>query len=500
MKPEKLIMGKSPKELGFSINSVSIDTTEGCSLRCSYCFCDTVANKLENNKLSIDAGKEIIDWLFSDDVSEDGIINIDWWGGEPFHNFDTLKTLSEYAISKQTDKKHVQFSATSNIISITEEKLNWCIENKLHPLFSIDGIGNRNRLRKLPNGNNSYDIIKDKLDFIYSKFTENDIPLNIRMTCDPTILNGFANDYIYFINKYKANVFSSCNFDTEWSQDNYDLYYKEFEKIIDYKIQLAIDNGYQLDFGKEFNDIVKSIILRQPPQKFSCGAGRTYFGISIEGALYYCHRHNKHNTLDKNWNDKEMCLGSIYEGINKPNLLDNVNKLTNYNYDSNTSLQYCKDCEIKEHCQGICHAVVYDNVGKIDSKFNKQCIINIINYRLAKLCIDIMINKGIMIDYINQNTKPNPEPDSCTCYNSKYIDKSEHLKHAAITSVRSDEENILIASRDIINNRLIELASGLPLGCLIYNVVEPLSIVNKSSELDLEEKLSILDITKLLVK
>ena len=61
MKPDELQKGKTPKELGLTVQNISIDLTENCSLRCTYCFADIgTCGKTGNNILSYKTGMEIM--------------------------------------------------------------------------------------------------------------------------------------------------------------------------------------------------------------------------------------------------------------------------------------------------------------------------------------------------------------------------------------------------------------------------------------------------------
>lgn len=136
-------MKKEAVRLKEPIRSMSIDLTEGCSLRCKYCFADLAAGKkAEKYKLSEDVMRAAVDWLFDDKTSGSKAslkgrpLNIELWGGEPLHNWNILTKLVEYGEkkSKETGKK-IHFGGTTNVVEITEERMKYFKEHKINFLM-----------------------------------------------------------------------------------------------------------------------------------------------------------------------------------------------------------------------------------------------------------------------------------------------------------------------------------------------------------------------------
>ena len=455
MKPNELKEGKTPVELGTPLSSISIDLTEGCSLRCTYCFTNLeTKNKKNNNKLSLKIGKEIIDWFLKDSTSgtiEDikkrkQPLNIDWWGGEPFLEFSLMKNLTKYAQDKAKEAgKEIKFGGTTNIVSLTEEKVNWIINNNAHFLLSCDGRGERNKERPFPNGKNSWDVMRKKLSMIMRVYKKHKVPFmpKIRLTATPSTLKGIASDLIYFHEQDWGEIFFSENHDAEWSENDFKVFKDELNQISEYRIN-SLSKGKFLT-TKFFDDPVKNIFANSMSDKkipangpgWSCGAGKTFMGASVEGALYICHRTNKHDTLNKVWHDKENCLGSIYEGITNIKKYKELQELKVPALIENSPLSHCKDCPIELTCLGGCIASLIDSTGSPSGKHAIYCTIRMTYYDIISEEIKKVILSGKLKEYLHiigvklgaNKFTPQGSEFHCTCNESYYTSLVRNYKH-----------------------------------------------------------------------
>lgn len=421
--------GKKLKELGASTLNLSLDMTEGCSLRCKYCFADFQAKKREDRKLTEEVMMQAVDWLFDDgnsgtveEVNKQGGLGFEPWGGEPFHNFDMIKKTYEYfeQKSKETGKKIRHIGGTTNAVEFTEERLRWCAERNITWLISMDGIKeNHDAQRVLPNGKGSFDIIDKNID-LYKKVYG--YAPQLRMSLHPDYIPNIIKSYEYVLGKGIVSYFFSPVFEANWTNDHF----KELEEqlvalyermIINYKNGFpAIQNkfvddmiyyileaerqGINLDeiektgsYDPKLHTLSRGMHLPKP-----CGAGSTYFGVSVEGQIFVCHRFNKHG-LDPykiHFEKRYGWLGNVWEGIHNEELLSKLR-----DWDVN-NLEHCKYCKLKYYCKGSCYASNYDNAGKIDAKNEKSCKMNHTLYSAARRIIDLFKQYGLF-DYNRHN-------------------------------------------------------------------------------------------------
>ena len=134
--------------------AVTVDLTERCSLACDYCFRGGSAPR----SIKPEVGRRVIDWMLesSGDVQSPRI----WFfGGEPLLEFELIKELVAYAERRQKEYgKRLQLGATTNLMHINGEVLDFWREHRLGLNCSLDGCRDAHDThRKLPSGKGSWD-------------------------------------------------------------------------------------------------------------------------------------------------------------------------------------------------------------------------------------------------------------------------------------------------------------------------------------------------------
>lgn len=183
----------------YNFQSITLNITQGCNLRCAYCQVD------KNPKvMSWETLKEALDWC-SNNVE---IPYVSFFGGEPLLEYDKIKWSIE-------NFPNIEFGLSTNITLMTPDKIKFFLDHKTNFLFSIDGIGEIHNLTR----GNSWDLIKDKLAilgelFPHSVFRLTLTPENISHLCETIIVAssfGFDN-----FNALPDGI------DNHWTQEAYD--------------------------------------------------------------------------------------------------------------------------------------------------------------------------------------------------------------------------------------------------------------------------------------
>ena len=280
--------GKTPMELGQTVRSISVDLTEGCSLRCTYCFADLIAKKkAENYKLKEETMRKVVDWLFADstsgiaeDVNKHGGLHFEFWGGEPLHNWDMLVKMTHYIEkkSKETGKQIGGLGGTTNVVEITEDKLKFFKEHHINFLMSIDGVKeNHNKCRIFPDGSGSWEVIDSKLDMILSYFPN----WQARISLHPDYVPTLYKSYEYFFSKGMYSAFYSPVYEADWTEDVWQEYRKQILMLIERTVREA-KMGRRI-FVKFLEDSVNYILNAEragidlddiDPKEGSCGNGK----------------------------------------------------------------------------------------------------------------------------------------------------------------------------------------------------------------------------------
>ena len=126
--------------------TATIQVTDACNLRCTYCY--------QINKASPETGKKFIDMILTGQMDEycdnrvlDGII-LEFIGGEPFLEIDLIDELTDYFICRMIDLRHpclnrYRISICSNGVLYFDPRVQRYIKKHFNHLsFSISIDGN----------------------------------------------------------------------------------------------------------------------------------------------------------------------------------------------------------------------------------------------------------------------------------------------------------------------------------------------------------------------
>ncbi len=142
--------------LSTSLQSITLEITQNCNLRCQYCiYNDHVDTKRNHGNKSMDfeTAMQAIDF-FLKNSSKTKLIRIGFYGGEPLVQFPFIKKCVEYA--KDVFKgREILFSMTTNATLINPEIANFLAHNKFSVMVSLDGpkaLHDRYRIDEMGNG------------------------------------------------------------------------------------------------------------------------------------------------------------------------------------------------------------------------------------------------------------------------------------------------------------------------------------------------------------
>ncbi len=108
-----------------------------CNQKCEYCQVSCAEEDAHMYDMDTATAKKIVDMIFQSPAHN---IKIEFQGGEPLLNWDTLKHTVLYAKDKALSvPKDVSFVLCTNLIAITEEQLRFCKEHNICISTSMDG-------------------------------------------------------------------------------------------------------------------------------------------------------------------------------------------------------------------------------------------------------------------------------------------------------------------------------------------------------------------------
>ena len=103
------------------VKALCLHVAHDCNLRCKYCFGKTGNFGMARELMSLEVAKASIDFLLEHSGPRRNL-NVDFFGGEPLLNFETIKATMEYCSNKaDVMGKHMDFTVTTNCVLLDDE-------------------------------------------------------------------------------------------------------------------------------------------------------------------------------------------------------------------------------------------------------------------------------------------------------------------------------------------------------------------------------------------
>lgn len=143
--------------------NVTILPTGKCIFRCPYCYEDS--QNFHREAMTIDAQNALIKYI-QRSIHEHTALKVNWYGGEPLLESETIKYLSEKFI-KICNTRHLPYSAemTTNGYLLNADMFDMLYKLKIYTyMITIDGFKEQHdKVRFTSNGKGSYDVILNNL-------------------------------------------------------------------------------------------------------------------------------------------------------------------------------------------------------------------------------------------------------------------------------------------------------------------------------------------------
>ena len=341
------------------VKAMCLLVEQDCNLRCEYCFAETGDYGLgKRMHMDFETGKKAMDFLLENSGDRENL-ELDFFGGEPLMNWETVKKLVEYGRSREKEYgKRFRFTITTNGMLLTEDKMDFINKEMSNVVLSVDGRKEVNdRVRKRIDGTGCYDRIIDGYKEIVKK--RNYENYYVRGTFTKYNLD-FANDVLH-LNELGFDQISVepvvCDASMSYAITEKDLpaIFSEYERLA--SIILEHDKN-----GKHFNFFHFMLDLDQGPCAIKrlrgCGSGNEYVAITPEGDIYPCHQFVGIN---------EYKMGNINEGTFNTEIKKDFAAAHIY------SKEDCKKCWAKFYCSGGCNANNYIYTGNILTAHKLSC-------------------------------------------------------------------------------------------------------------------------------
>ncbi|MFT9494030.1 thioether cross-link-forming SCIFF peptide maturase [Anaerosolibacter sp.] len=340
------------------VKALCLHIAHDCNIRCKYCFASQGDFKGDRSLMSLEVGKKALDFLIENSGARRNL-EIDFFGGEPMMNFETVKEIVKYGRSRELEtNKRFRFTLTTNGVLLDDEAMEYINENMENVVLSIDGRKEVNdKMRYTVNGNGTYDIIVPKL--LKMAEMRNGKSYYVRGTFTSDNLD-FSSDVLHL-----ADLgFKNTSVEPVVADDGMPYAIKEQDlEIIDREYEtLAREYIKRHKAGNGFNFFHFMIDLSQGPcvikRLSGCGAGSEYVAITPEGDIYPCHQFVGND---------EFLIGNVLKNEFQTDLQTSFGDAHVYNKEK------CNKCWAKFYCSGGCHANAYNFHKDINIPYDIGC-------------------------------------------------------------------------------------------------------------------------------
>ncbi|MCC6214548.1 MAG: His-Xaa-Ser system radical SAM maturase HxsB [Polyangiaceae bacterium] len=141
-----------------------------CNETCVYCHASRAEMDRVDTDMSRETAERSVDLALS---STSPRITIEFQGGEPLANFPIVEHVVKYGIERnRAFGKELEFTMVTNLSLMTEEKLEFLIQNKVQICTSIDGPENLHNKQRVLVGDNSYRVAARWIERINQRYVE----------------------------------------------------------------------------------------------------------------------------------------------------------------------------------------------------------------------------------------------------------------------------------------------------------------------------------------
>lgn len=340
------------------IKALCLHVAHTCNLTCSYCFARQGNFSGEEALMSLETGKRAIDFLIENSEGRTNL-EVDFFGGEPLLNWDTVKGIVKYARSVEKEAgKNFRFTLTTNGMNIDDDVIEFSNREMHNVVLSLDGRKEvHDRFRTTASGKGSYDIIVPKFqEFVKRRGDRN---YYIRGTYTKNNLD-FLNDIKHmadlgFTELSMEPVVTAPGDPSGLSEEDLPVIYEQYEKLAVEMLERK-KNGNPFTFYHYMIDLTGGPCIYK--RISGCGAGTEYLAVTPWGDLYPCHQFV---------NDPEYKMGDIYNGVTNTAARDEFKMCNSY------SRPECRDCWARLYCSGGCSANSYHATGDIKGVYEYGC-------------------------------------------------------------------------------------------------------------------------------
>ncbi|MDD2935199.1 MAG: radical SAM protein, partial [Candidatus Pacebacteria bacterium] len=202
----KLFFLRDEMKRKVKLNMLYLLLTDGCNLKCRYCFEDTpeTLGVFTPKKMSLYCVKQSIDYfakLLKKHDSESGQKIIHLYGGEPMLNPEAVKTAIIYSQKLKASgnlPKDCEIAIVTNGTLVDDEFSEFFAKNNVTVGLSLDGPRHINNAYRIPQ-NGTTDVFA-KVQSCYQILKKHGVKIGFSSTLSPEVVDNFEEVLDFFVN------------------------------------------------------------------------------------------------------------------------------------------------------------------------------------------------------------------------------------------------------------------------------------------------------------
>jgi uncharacterized protein len=383
---------------------IILNITESCNFNCQYCIYSGAYPERRIHSemvMSWDVAKKAIDILVKTSLRTNERVYLGFYGGEPLLRFDFIKRCVKYMKQHLGDNPYL-FSITTNGSLLSQDKIDYLIENKFIVTVSLDGPEDvHDKNRRYINGLGTFHRVVKGVKRLWESGGDSYFNNFVNLSAVLTPPYNFKLLHEYFKDYPTSVRFSSLDY-RSGLYENYHMH-----RAGNWKTMLTIMEKHYLSknrdkpprlvglnvpyeiLGRELKRIHNRSIDETMGDSYRalgiCQPGRIRAFVSCDGRIYVCER------VEGNEN---MLIGTVDSGINRQRIKKIISDFSRLDFDR------CKKCWIVRMCH-LCFAhIVYRNDYSTE-KWQFSCDNYLDHYETAfRLYCEIMEQDGKALDFL----------------------------------------------------------------------------------------------------
>jgi uncharacterized protein len=339
------------------VKSLCLHIAHDCNLRCKYCFAGTGDFGHNRGFMSPEVGEKAVDFIIAHSGTRQHC-EIDFFGGEPLLNMDTVKHVVQYVRRQEAATgKIFKLTLTTNAVLLNAENRQYLNDNGISLVLSLDGRRTvHDKMRPYADGSGSWDTALSNICATVA--SRQDSNYYLRGTYTAYNLD-FAADVLEMADlgftqlSVEPVVAKDCDY--ELREEHLPELFRQYELLTEaYLARKQEGRGFEFF---HFNlDINHGPCLAK--RLSGCGAGHEYYAVTPEGDLYPCHQFVGR---------EQYRLGSVFTDIENTALPKKFRGMHVLNKPA------CRECWARFFCSGGCHANAQLFNGNIAEPYRLGC-------------------------------------------------------------------------------------------------------------------------------